>query len=242
MIYENRQSLGDWEGLLLTCLEIGFRRLDLRELSTSSHTLTHTGHHLEMVDMVFGSQNSEAIADLLHAWNIGRPSYNLLGACTEQLVCLHNLVPFSPRLRQLVISFVDLIGYAGFERVGVVRLIELLNHLRVTIEDARLLDRWSSLLLDTLRTSEGSQLLSHWYWESLVELAIIRPPDVTYDPQIMTSLVEAQEWSKLECWIGTVWVLWPPEAAGITEEDLGRSILLLFRQRPGAFRRLEQWM
>jgi len=48
MIYENRQSLRDWKGLLLTSLEVGFRRLDRRDLFTSL-TLTHTEHHLEMV-------------------------------------------------------------------------------------------------------------------------------------------------------------------------------------------------
>jgi len=46
----------------------------------------------------------------------------------------------------------------------------------------------------------------------------------------------------LMTWMGTVWILWPPEADGITEEELGRSILLLFRQQLGAFQKLEQWM
>ena len=241
MIYENRQSLRDWKSLLLTCLEIGFRRLDPQDLFTP-RTLAHPEHHAEMVDTVFGSQDSEAIADLLHAWNIGRSPYISFGTCTERLVCLHNIVPFSPRLRELVIRSVDAIGYGGFEKVGVARFVELLDYLRVPTKDAMWLDRWSIILLDTLRTPEGIQLLSHWYWESLVELVIILSPDVTYDPQIMASLVEAQEWSKLECWIGTVWIVWPPEADGITEEDLGRSTILLFRQRPGAFRKLEQWM
>jgi len=241
VIYENRQSLRDWKGLLLTSLEIGFRRLDRRDLF-SSLTLTHTEHHLEMVDVVFGSQNSEAIADLIHAWNIGYSPYISLGTCTERLVCLHNLVPFSPRLREFVIHSVDTIGYGGFEKVGVARLVELLDYLHIGTGDVILLDGWVSLLLDTLRTSEGIQLLSHWYWELLVEFVILWPSDVTYNPQTMTSLVETQEWSKLECWIGIVWVLWPPEADGITEEDLGRSTLLLFRQRPGAFGKLEQWM
>ena len=101
-------------------------------------------------------------------------------------------------------------------------------------------------LLCTLQTPEGTQLLSHWYWELLVELAISQSlslvSEVTYNPQMMTFLAEAQEWSKLEYWMGTVWISWPPEADGITEEDLSRSTLLLFRQRPGAFQKLERWM
>ena len=101
-------------------------------------------------------------------------------------------------------------------------------------------------LLCTLQTPEGTQLLSHWYWELLVELAISQSlslvSEVTYNPQMMTFLAETQEWSKLEYWMGTVWISWPPEADGITEEDLSRSTLLLFRQRPGAFQKLERWM
>ena len=34
VVYENRQSLGDWERLLLICLEIGFRHLDFQYLFT----------------------------------------------------------------------------------------------------------------------------------------------------------------------------------------------------------------
>jgi len=197
-----------------------------------------------MVDVVFKSQKIEAIVDLLHAWTTSiDPAHTLLGTCTERLVCLHNLVPFSPRLRELVLRSVELIGYEGFEEVGVERFVGLLNHLQVTAEDMDSLDPWVRLLLDTLQTSEGTQLISHWYWELLVELGVSLSSwledDVTYNPQIMTFLTEAREWSKLECWMGTVWVLWPPEADGITEEDLGRSILLLFRQRPGAFQKLE---
>jgi len=98
VICENRQSLRDWKGLLLTSLEIGFRHLDPRDWFTS-HTLTHTEHHLEMVDVVFGCQKIEAIEDLLHAWNMGHSPYISLGTCTEQLVYLRNLVPFPSRLR-----------------------------------------------------------------------------------------------------------------------------------------------
>ena len=72
---------------------------------------------------------------------------------------------------------------------------------------------WVILLLDTLQSSEGAQQLSHWYWELLVELAISVPqwlqyePQVTYTPQIAIPLTEVQEWDRLECWIGTVWMI-----------------------------------
>jgi len=244
-IYENRRSLADWKGLLLTSLEIGFRHLDPQDRHIIP-TLTHTEHHPKMIDIVLGSQESESIADLLHAWSIGRFPYISLGTCTEHLVCLHNLVPFSSRLRRLVIRSVSLVGYRGFERVGVERFVGLLNHLHVTVEDMVYRSEWLRLLLVTLQTSEAAQRLSHWYWELLAELTIPwslqQRLGVAYNPQTVTFLAEAQEWNKLECWMGIVWALWPPEAGGITEEDLGRSILLLFRQRPGAFEKLQQWM
>jgi len=105
---------------------------------------------------------------------------------------------------------------------------------------------WANLLLNTLQPSEGAQCLSNWYWELLVELAILVSrwlrSDVVYNPQITAFLTEAQEWSKLECWMGIVWMLWLPRAGSLTEEDLGRTMQLLFRQRPGAAQKLEQWM
>ena len=240
---ENRQNLEGWEGLLLACLEIGFRHLDLQDMETVP-TLTHIEHHPEMVDVVFKSQKSEAIADLLHAWTIGRSPNILLGACTERLLYLHNLVPFSPRLRSLVMRSVEILGCGRFVELGAGKFVELLDHLHVTAEDMDFRTDWLTLLLDTLQTPEGAQRLSHRYWELVVELAVLQSPRLvsTYNPRISKSLTEAQEWSKLERWIGTVWILWPPEADGITEEDLGHSIPMLFRKRPGAFQKLQQWM
>ena len=303
VICENRRTLWDWEGLLLTSLEIGFRHLDIQDTRTAP-TLTHTEHHPEMVDVVFGSQNSETveanecvsetilsavkelrsdkgerlqlymsspshvvihcpnketyailreprnvlfstetIADLLHAWTIGYSLQVPPDTCTERLICLHSLVPFSPRLRRLVIRSVELIGYEGFEGVEMERLVELLDDLHVTTEDTDDDSEWLWLLLEALRTSEGIERLSHWYWELLVELALFWSQpltnDFTYNPQVITFLTEAQEWTKLEFWMGTVCILWPLEADRITE---GNLILPLFRQRPGAFEKLKQRM
>jgi len=241
--------LEDWESILLVSLEIGFRHLDPQDRCIWAR-LTHTEHHRELVDVVFKSRNSEAIADLLHAWttkgSFHAPPHTLLGICTGHLVGLRYLVPFSPRLRRLVIRSVELTGYEGFEGVGVERFIELLNHLHTTVEDMDWGFRWARHLLDTPQSSEGVQRLSHWYWELLVELAVSIPVRLiratTYSPQIMTFLTEAREWSKLEYWMGTVCVAWPPEAGGITEEDLNRLLPLLFRQRPGTAQKLNRWM
>ena len=248
VIYEKRERIPDWESLLLVCLETGFRHLDFQTKFFEA-SLTHTEHHRGLVDIVFNSQESESIADLLHAWTAKHQHYGraheLLDFCPAHLIGLHNLVPFSPRLRRLIIRSVELIGYKGFEGVGVERFVGLLNHLHVTVEDMDEKENWGKLFLDTIQSSEGIQYLSHWYWELLVELAVSESwwlrPDPACSLQIMTSLTEAKEWDKLECWVGIVWMLLP-EGLDPGEEDLGHSMALLFRQRPRAVQNLEQWI
>ena len=249
MICENRRNFEDPDSLLLICLELGFRHHDPWHFYLPAK-LTRTEHHRGLVDVVFESKNGEVISDLLHAWTAEgpdhAPAHILLGTTAGNLIGLHNLVPFSPKLRRLVIRSVELIGYKGFEGVGVERFIKLLNHLHVAVEDMDEKFEWAKLLLDTLQSSEGARHLSHRYWELLTELAVSQSRwlrDVsTYDPQIMESLTEVQEWSKLECWVGTVWIMWPSGVGGPAEEDLGRSMLSLFCRRRGASRRLGQWM
>ena len=263
LICENNQDYVDRESLLLS-LEIGFRHLDPQLRWAQDVGLTHTEHHQGLVDVVFESNDGEAIADLLHAWTLGgwrhAPAHALLRICAGHLVDLHNRVAFSSRLRGLIIRSVELIGYGGFEGVGMGKFVELLNYLHVTVEDIidhrraaagdtvvhYRISKWMRLFSDALRSPVEILHLSHWYWELLVELAISLPRwpprDLVYDPQVLTSLVEADEWDKLECWIGTIWIIWPPEVGAITEDDLGRLMQLLSRQRPGAIQKLTQWM
>jgi len=258
VIYEKRKRIPDWGSLLLVCLETGFRHLDFRTEFIEAE-LTHTEHHRGLVDAVFKSQESESIADLLHAWTARCKYYDsahgLLDFCPAHLVGLRNPLPFSPRLRRLVIRSVERIGYEGFEGVGVERFIGLLNHLHVTIKDMDKKENWGKLLLNTIQSSEGIQHLSHWYWELLAELILVLEswrlrvdpvygrlgPDLARSLQIITCLTEAKEWNKLECWVGVVWMLLPKELDP-GEWDLGHSMTLLFRQRPGAVQKLEQWM
>ena len=245
-IYEHRESLEDWERLVLLCLEIGFRHLDFQSQYIEPET-THTEHHRGLVDVVFRRQEGEAIVDLLHAWttrsNSHEPAHELLVLCAGHLDGLHNLVQSSSRLRRLVIRSVEVIGCKGFEEVGVERFIDLLDHLRVTVEDMDYQFKWATLLVDTI---ERTHYLSQWYWELMVEHAVSRSRwpefDFAQGLQTITSLAEAKEWSKLECWMGIVWMVRPREANAMAEGDLSHSMLLLFRQRPEAVQKLEQWM
>ena len=248
-IWENRQNFGDKESFLLVCLEIGFRRLDANGPSIGVF-LTHTEHHKGLADVVFESQKSKAIADLLRAWTAGGHSFGsahlLLSDCAKHLIGLHSLVPFSSRLRRLVIRSVEVIGYQPFEGVGVERFIQLLDLLCVTVDDMDNKDEWALLLLDVIRSSRGARYLSHWYWELTAELAVSESRWLRLGPtngqKIMESLRDAQEWSNLECWMATVWMLSPPEAGAMTEEDLDHSMVLLFRKQPDAAQELKRWM
>ena len=245
-IYANCEKFEDSENLLLDCLELGFRHLDPSERSFP-FMLTHTEHHRGLVDVVFKSQKSEAIADFLRALTandyLPEEADELVGICTEHLVDCHKLDPFSPRLRQLIIRFVETVGYEGFESAGVEKLIEFLNHLHVKIEEMGLQPNWLSLLLAVIRSSEGLQRLSDWYWECLVEIVVFGWIPKFGDGEalkIAKSLIDAEEWGKLECWIGIVWIY--SGLGKIPEEDREPLTLLLFRHRPGAAQRLEQRM
>ena len=247
VICESRSS-EDRERLLLDSLELGFRHLDSQRHSLANLDITHTEHHQGLIDVVFKSKNSEVIADLLCAWTVRsnglEPAHTLLGICTGLLIDLHNLVPFSPRLRQLVIRSVGIVGHKVFEEVGVERFAEWLNYLRIDIEDVdpgRWLS-WLSLLLDTVISPKGFRYLSDQYWELLVELAIKSPSSegyAAYGSQLIASLLGAQEWDKLECWIGVVWVRFPPKTEGETK-DLKCAMISVFRHRPGAAQKFAQ--
>ena len=187
-------------------------------------------------------QLSEAVLSAIN----GTPTQRgFIPPMLRDLVNLKNHLS-SSSLQRPVIRSVELIGHEGFEGVGMERFIGLLNHLHVTVEDMDDQSKWAKLLLGIIRTPEGAQRLSQPYWELLVEVAILIPQslrDVTaYDPQITESLIQAREWRRLECWMATVWMIWPPGAGGITEEDLGRFTPPLFQQRPDAGQKLEQWM
>ena len=247
LIYENRERVHDWETILLFCLEIGFRHLDFQHHSIKA-TITHTKHHQGLVEVAFKSQKSEVIADLLHAWTTKsdshEPAVELLNPCAGRLIDLHDLVPLSSRLRRLVIRSVELTRDTILEAVGVEKFIEFLNHLHVTTADMDDMSSWAKLLSGAIQSSEEPQHLSHWYWELLVELAVVTH-SVVINPMdgLKTTkyLIKVKEWSKLERWMGIVWMLLPKDADP-TEEDFGHSMTLLFCERPGAAQKLEQWM
>ena len=117
MVCESYSSLENGKDLLLLALEIGFRHINLQKRGMKAR-LIHVESHQIMVDIVFQTQDSEAIADLLCAWtssNYPQRPHPSLKMCAGPLISLHYLQPFSPRLQKLVIRSIELIGYQGFE-------------------------------------------------------------------------------------------------------------------------------
>ena len=72
-----------------------------------------------------------------------------------------------------------MIGYQAFERVGAERFTQLLDHLRVAVEDMDDKDEGVLLLLDVVRSSRETQRSPHWCWELTVErtISMLSPPN-----------------------------------------------------------------
>ena len=242
-VYGIRERIRDWERLLLTCLELGFRHLDPYQQGVSVRS-TDTKNHPGWVDAVFNSEESEAIADLVHAWTLvycySRPEGTWVNACIGRLVGLHSLIPSSPRLRRLVIHFTEISG--GSDGVGVEKLVELLDHLHVKVDEVGEKIKWKFLLFGVIQSPGGTQRLSYWYWKLTVKLAVseLLSPELGVDSgtNIAGSLIEAEEWRKLECWIGIAWTL--PEL--VKTEKCEKWMESLIRQRPRAAEKLKKWM
>ena len=218
-------------------LRIQDKSYDVSCFFSLSYSLPLISDHMEPI-------LNQLSATVLSATNGTSTQRGFIPLMLRDLVKLKNY-PFSSRSRGSIIRFIELVDYEWFERAGMEGFIELLEYLHVTVEDMDDRSKWAKLLLGIIRTPEGAQRLSQPYWELLVEVAISFPrpldDEPAYNPQITTFLTEAQEWRKLECWMATVWMVWPPGAGGITEV-LEHSMLLLFRQQPGVIQKLEQWM
>ena len=246
VICRNYSSLRYGKDLLLLSLQIGFSHLDPKRYQIDAK-LTHTEHHKGMAAIIFDSGDQEAIADLLNAWTSRSSShgpFTSLHICIDHLIGLHRWT-LSPRLRQFIIYTIQLIGYQPFEVAGVEGFIGLLNSLQVHVEDINSRLQWTRLLLNTIQSSEGAQHLSLQYWELLGQLVVSCSQylgDNPYNPNTITSLKEVEEWDKLKYWVGTIWMVWPPEGGKTTEKDLEHVMLLLFHQQPGAVQEIKEQM
>ena len=248
MIWENRQNCEGWDELLFLSLEIGFRCFD-PQVHWAYVDLNHTEHHLELADAVFKSNRPEAITDLLCALtmhNHDDPAITSSSICKQYIFDLCNDVaaPFPSKLRQLVMHSITLFGRRGFEELGAEKFVGLLNHLHIGLGETKITGGWISMLLKTATSPEAHQYLTIQSWELLVQHLhshVRRLADTTHIPLVTSSLLGDQEWDKLECWMGVVWMAWPSETDDMPGY-LKHATESLFRQRPGAARKLRKWV
>jgi hypothetical protein len=234
---------------LLLILEIGFRHLNPRSCYYWQ-IRNQIEHSREFIDAVFERNQGEEIGDLLQALTMrdssGTPARVSLTHCARHIANLHKTftTPFSPRLRQLVVRSVAMLSDVEFGDVGPGEFVELLNHLLTGVDDMEFPNERTPMLLKIIQSPEGVRLAVP-VWKLLAELTVsctLRDlGSIEYNPRVVTSLIDAGEWDRLECWVGVVWIAWPP-GPGDPEEDLGSATTLLFRQRPGAILKLIRWM
>jgi len=232
--------------LLFLSLEIGFRNLGSWDQGVGGSRLTHTEHHQKMADVVFKSGDAEAIADLLYAWTLESCPYDLLHTCASYLVDLQHFQEFSPRLRQLLVYSIKLIGYPIFEQIEGEGFFELLNRLDVRVGDMDDKFQWGKLLLAAIKSTKGLHSLRYEYWELIAELAISYPMLLrtaeSYDQHVMDFLMGVGEWGKLQWWFCVVWASWGPNTWPPKVKELGSMALSLFHNQPGAYQKVEGWM
>ena len=261
VIFEHYQPFRH-KKLLFFSLEAGFRHLDSNQLPSFTNA---NFHHCKLIDITFESGDHEAIADMLLALSsIDRPCELCRSPdmWIKYLKHLQDLQPFSSRLRKHLIHFIRSVGYKGPKGIGIHAFVVLLEDLHVGVGDVveDCVIPWIRFLLDTIQSPEASQHLPYHYWELLVELSIPKsgwlqiPDQYILSAQVMVSLEDAKEWDKLECWIGVVWINWPPkdidttegskttEDGGVTARGLEDVMLSLFHHQPGAIQRLQRLM
>ena len=250
LVWENRDRYHFWGDFILFSLRVAFRNYDPLD-GWHKGDLIHTQSHRELAVKVFESGNSEPISDLLCTLIMRlkqRPLVHSLDIC-KYIVGLPNRIamPFSPRLRRLLLRVIECIGVNGFKEVGVENFVWLVDRLGTEAQERDLPDGWGSILLDVVQTPGAHRHLALPSWELLTELAskprLWNPPP--YASEVTVSLLDDQEWDKLECWLVVVPVLWHWWIDDRAEEVLRlRHALksLIFQQQHDAFRQLKQRM
>lgn len=271
------ETFGDWEGLFLLPLKIAFRDLPdhdsrLLELPPLEYhqdlveRVFRTDDHEAISDLLRG----------FTAPSQG-PAYASLCSCLGHIVGLyHNpkIRPFSYRLQELVLHAADCIGSHGFDGAESEEFVELSNCLCSGLGMRQVL---ILTLIKTIQSqSHFPGRVQHFaihVWKFLARHAIMgttymrseMEPDrkitnslaargstymgdgVAYDQQATDSLLVAQEWKKLEYWLGVVWMTWDftspmflqgPGAISKLKEDTSS----LFGQDPDAISRLKRRM
>jgi len=222
------EDLEPHRSLLFACLRIGYRRFN----TFPTQITILSPHHLRMIPLVFSSKDEGVIGDFLCAW-CAYPAMNGFGDLslhTGRLVDLAHLQRFGSRLQHLVFRALGRMKHTDFEKVGLSKLIALMDR----IEDEAMFraPELRDFLLDALGSSEGRRVFPLRYWKIAAELAArdrhFLSPDL---PKMdLIRLLEAEfEWEKLTWWMGAVWtsVLSVDVVEGQMEDIVGSTKLVV---------------
>ena len=246
-VCDNHFGLEDRREILFLSLEIGFRHDPTGTLAPTKFSPIQRCQWAAGV--VFGSDDGEAVADLLFAWTLEGDSdrrYTFLKACQEQIIGLRNLPSFSPRLKRNILLGVRKIGLDMLAHSGT-EFAELLDKLSICVEDLGETEDdktyWATLILNVIRSAEGIRRLSCPYWELLAELSVSASSSLlaSWSPTPMEFLKNDQELDKLEHWIGVTWVLWSEETQKV-QGGIDEATLFLFHRRDSAIQKTRRLM
>ena len=246
MIWKNRESYEGWETLVLLSLEVGLRNYYTSPIGIRDVPFTGGELHQGVHDTVLKSNNSEAVTDLVWASLMFDKTGGLgLSICADYIIDRRGRItePSSQHLRSFFTDHVARMGSWAFLVEGRERSAEVLNTVHIGVEEAGTWERfsWSETLVDIIEFAEARCLTLH-AWKFLAKFMTTgRPGGSWYNPDITISLMNAQEWDKLECWVDIVWVAFPPEIDNVAKE-LEDAMEALEKERPGALRkRVERW-
>ena len=191
-----------------------------------------------MIPLVFSSKDEGVIGDFLCAWCTHPVTEGLgdLAPHAERLVDLVHLKAFGSRIQHLMFRALGRMKHTDFDRVGMTKLIALLDR----IEDEAMFRApdLRDFFLDALGSAEGRQAFPSRYWRIAAELAArdrhFRTPDLPrFD--LIRFLEEKGEWEKLTWWMGAIWAsVFPTDVVENVMEDVTKYTELVVQRNPDA--------
>ena len=225
-----------YEYLLSILLEVGFRRASINTRFRSIHP-DDTPHHRRIFETAFSNDDDEIVADAVRMWITSTSPITLGSFARHFTKRLERDTPLSEGLRQLVIHVVEHIWNIRPQESGL-ETVRLLNRLDADMDGLEGDDRVSGLT--HVMCGPGGLALSPRYWRLLDRVV----GGKTYlslessDWDIMRALREAEDWEKLEVWMGFMWKLLRWYSAPKLEETQQVTLELL-SQRPSALQKFE---
>ena len=240
-IWENCQ--GALQGrLLCLSLELGFHHVN--SYNSSLPLPPHPEHAQRFFEIVLQMGGSEGMENLLCASLMLDHSGQLaFDVYAKYIIDCRARGPFSPRMQKIFRSCAQRIDFGTLEEAKKEKFFEVLNHLCIGINDLRDREKCIAILLKIIKSPNGVHKLAISSWELLTDLAIQYPWRIedVYSPGVTASLLVAEEWDKLKCWMAIAWIVQARSPGEITE-DLKHATATLFHHQPGAVQKLMQWM